>query len=161
MEKRKSHKVSVSRRAHLGAPVERVWQLVRDFGAMHVWNAGVLSSRIEDGPADRVGCTRVLDFGSGGVWVHRLTGLSDDDRVIQYRIVSGPQPAPMGLRDYRARIKVRPDPVRPLLACVIEWKADFFTDEPVAMRERAIDVFKSGFSGLRTKFAARPVSSGG
>lgn len=66
----------------------------------------------------------------------------------------------MGLRDYRARIKVRPDPRRPLLASVIEWKADFFTDEPTAMRERAIQVFKAGFAGLRTAFAEHPVSAG-
>lgn len=151
MQGRESHEVSVTRRTELAAAPARVWALIRDFDAMPAWNASVLASRIEDGPADRVGCARVLDFGAGGVWVHRLTGLSDEDMVLQYRIVRGPEPAPMGLRDYRARLQVWPDASRPQDACVLEWRADFGTDQPEAMRERAAQVFEAGFAGLRAR----------
>ncbi len=143
-------------RTPLAATADRVWALVRDFDAMPAWNASVLSSRIEDGPADRVGCRRVLDFGAGGVWVHRLSGLSDDDRVLQYRIVDGPQPSPMGLRDYRARMRVSPSGHDPGGACELEWTADFGTDEPDAMRERAAQVFEAGFAGLRARLGGPP-----
>lgn len=151
MQRPESHDVGVTGRTTLEAAADRVWALVRDFDAMPAWNASVLSSRIEAGPADRVGCLRVLDFGAGGVWTHRLTGLSDEDRVLQYRIVGGPQPTPMGLRDYRARMVVRPDPHRPQQACELEWSADFGTDQPEAMRERALQVFEAGFAGLRAR----------
>ena len=151
MQGRGSHEIGVESRAGLEAAPERVWALIRDFDAMPAWNASVLTSRIEDGPTDRVGCTRVLDFGAGGIWVHRLTGLSDEDRVLQYRIVGGPEPAPLGLRDYRARMQVRPDRLRPTQACVLEWRADFGTDQPEAMRERALQVFEAGFAGLRAR----------
>lgn len=161
MQERENHEVHVTCRADIAAPEERVWAVVRDFDAMPAWNAGVLTSRIEDGPADRVGCARVLDFGAGGVWVHRLTGLSDEDRVLQYRIVGGPEPAPMGLRDYRARIQVWPDPQRPQHACVLEWQADFGTDQPAAMRERATEVFEAGFAGLRKLTEEAPASRSG
>jgi Polyketide cyclase / dehydrase and lipid transport len=151
MQGRESHEVSVTCRTEMAIPAERAWALVRDFDAMSAWNASVLSSRIEDGPADRVGCTRVLDFGAGGIWVHRLTGLSDEDRVLQYRIVGGPEPTPMGLRDYRSRMQVWVDEDHPDQACVLEWQADFLTDEPQAMRERALQVFETGFAGLRAR----------
>lgn len=153
MQGRESHEVHVTRCTELDAAPARVWAWIRDFNAMPAWNAGVLASRIEDGPADRVGCTRVLDFGAGGVWTHRLTGLSDEDMVLQYRIVGGPEPTPMGLRDYRARLQVRPDPRRPRDACTLEWQADFSTDAPEAMRERAAAVFEAGFAGLRARLA--------
>jgi Polyketide cyclase / dehydrase and lipid transport len=151
MQGRESHEVSVTCRTEMATSADCVWALLRDFDAMPAWNASVLSSRIEHGPADRVGCTRVLDFGAGGVWVHRLKGLSDEDRVLQYRIVGGPEPTPMGLRDYRSRMQVWPDANHPHAACVLEWRADFLTDEPQAMRERATQVFQDGFAGLRTR----------
>ena len=156
MQEHPSHVVSVSCRTDIAAPADRVWALVRDFDAMPAWNAGVLGSRIQDGPADRVGCSRVLDFGTGGVWVHRLTGLSDEDRVLQYRIVVGPEPSPMGLRNYRARMQVWPHPQRPQQTCVLEWQADFGTDQPEAMRERASQVFEAGFAGLKQLTEKRP-----
>lgn len=151
MQRRESHEVSVTARTTLAASADRVWALVRDFDAMPAWNASVLSSRIEDGPADRVGCRRVLDFGAGGVWVHRLSGLSDDDRVLQYRIVDGPQPSPMGLCNYRSRMQVSADDNNPAGACVLEWSAWFGADEPEAMRARATQVFEAGFAGLRAR----------
>lgn len=139
------------RRVAFEAPPGRVWALVRDFNAMPSWNASVAGSRIEDGPPDRVGCRRVLDFGAGGVWTHRLSGLSDEDLMLQYRIVAGPEPLPIPMWDYRAVMRVWPDAQRPEVACELEWRADFCTDQPEAMRERAAQVFEAGFAGLRAR----------
>ena len=137
------------RRARFAVAPDRLWALVRDFNAMPSWNASVLSSRIEDGPADRVGCRRVLDFGAGGVWTHALSGLSDEDRVLHYRIVAGPEPMPIAMWDYSAVMRVWPDAQHPGSACELEWRADFRTDQPHAMTERAAQVFEAGFAGLR------------
>lgn len=153
MQRPESHGVSVVRRAAFDVAPERVWALVRDFNAMPAWNASVIHSHIEDGPADRVGCLRVLDFGAGGVWTHRLSGLSDEDLVLQYRIVAGPQPMPIPMWDYRAFMRVWPDSQRPEAACELEWRADFGTDQPQAMSERATQVFEAGFAGLRARLA--------
>ena len=47
----------------VGAPADEVWALLRDFGAIGDWHPALPPCRIEDGPADRVGCTRVFPHG--------------------------------------------------------------------------------------------------
>ncbi len=152
--------VHVASSITLQASLEAAWALVRDFDAMPRWNDTVQSSRIEDGPADRVGCRRVLTFEDGGQWVHQLTGLSDEDHCLQYRIVGAPQPMRIPVWDYRATICVRRHPATtensyvhsPGVApqrCEITWSADFETTEVAAMQARATEVFERGFAGLR------------
>ena len=82
--------IEVSRSAVIPAPAQRVWALVRDFNAMPEWNATIRSSTIEDGPADRIGCRRVLTFDDGSGWAHELTALSDAEMTIAYAIVGMP-----------------------------------------------------------------------
>jgi uncharacterized protein YndB with AHSA1/START domain len=48
------------------APVEAVWNTVRDFNALAKWNPAVTDSQIEDGmDADVVGCVRSFHLGDG------------------------------------------------------------------------------------------------
>lgn len=148
--------VAVSLDTDLPLDVARVWALIRDFDAMPRWNASVRQSRIEDGPADRVGCRRVLVFDDGGVWTHQLTGLSDEDCVLQYRIVATPQPLRIAVRNYRAAVRVvagsGEPPGAPVPGCRVRWDAWFETADPDAMRLRAKQVFEQGFAGLRRHF---------
>ena len=53
-------KVSVTCSCVLAVVPARAWALIRDFDAMPAWNGSVRQSRIEDGPADRVGCRREI-----------------------------------------------------------------------------------------------------
>lgn len=149
--------VNVTRTVTLRVPAERAWALIRDFNAMPQWNDTVRSSRIENGPADRVGCTRVLEFDDGGLWTHQLTGLSDEDRCLQYRITGTPQPMRVPVWNYRARICVQSLSARTensyayeACACAVSWSAEFETDREADMQERAGQVFERGFFGLRT-----------
>ncbi len=148
--------VNVTRTFTLKVPAERAWALIRDFNAMPQWNDTVRSSRIENGPADRVGCTRVLEFDDGGLWTHQLTGLSDEDRCLQYRITATPQPMPIPVWNYRARICVRSPlagaekaDAEEAVTCQVSWSAEFETSREADMQERAGQVFERGFSGLR------------
>lgn len=148
--------VNVTRTVTLRVPAERVWALIRDFNAMPQWNDTVRSSRIENGPADRVGCTRVLEFDDGGLWTHELTGLSDEDRCLQYRITGTPQPMRVPVWNYQARICVQSLSARTensyadeACACAVSWSAEFETDHEADMQERAGQVFERGFFGLR------------
>jgi hypothetical protein len=149
MQRSYNPKVEVMRSARFGVPAASAWALLRDFDAMPSWNASVRSSRIEEGPADRVGCLRVLVFDDGGIWTHRLSGLSDEDMKLQYRIVGTPQAMPIALANYRAEIAVQPDPQQPQQSCTVSWRAEFETDRPETMRERAAAVFEAGLAGLR------------
>lgn len=134
----------------------QAWALVRDFDAMPAWNASVRRSRIDDGPADRVGCRRVLEFDDGGVWTHQLTGLSDADLKLQYRIVATPQPMRIPVWNYRAEIQVLAGPPGPgeeaRPSCSVVWSAHFETAQPEAMQLRARQVFEQGFAGLQRYF---------
>lgn len=129
------------------APAERVWALVRDFNAMPEWNATIRSSVIESGPADRIGCRRVLTFDDGSIWTHALTGLSDPEMTIAYAIVGMPPVTKIPMRDYRAVIRLKP--VTDGDHCFIGWRASLETDRADAVRERAGTVFQAGFDGLK------------
>lgn len=140
--------IEVSRSAVIPAPAQRVWALVRDFNAMPEWNATIRSSTIEDGPADRIGCRRVLTFDDGSVWAHELTALSDAEMTIAYAIVGMPPVTKLPMRNYRAVIRIEPmDGDR----CLITWRATLETDQEDAVRVRAGAVFQAGFDGLKRR----------
>ena len=148
--------VAVALDTALPVSADQVWALIRDFDAMPAWNASVRQSRIEDGPADRVGCRRVLLFDDGGTWVHQLTGLSDADMKLQYRIVETPKPMRIPVWNYRAQVRVVVDNTRrhdgAATGCQVQWEAWFDTAHPDEMQTRARQVFQQGFDGLRRHF---------
>ena len=150
--------VAVTLDTTLPVSAARVWALLRDFDAMPAWNATVRQSRIEDGPADRVGCRRVLEFDDGGIWTHQLTGLSDADMKLQYRIVATPQPMRIPVWNYRAEIRVvagnTPRRDGAAEVCKVQWDAWFDTAHASEMQVRARQVFQQGFDGLRRHFGA-------
>ena len=142
--------IKVSRSAVIPAPAKQVWALVRDFNAMPEWNPTIRSSTIEDGPAHRIGCRRVLTFDDGSVWTHALTGLSDAEMTIAYAIVGVPAATRIPMHDYRAMIRLRRVDDGDL--CFIVWRAVLETDQEAAVRERAQAVFQAGFDGLKRRF---------
>jgi len=143
--------IEVTRSSVIPAPAERVWVLVRDFNAMPDWNAAIRSSVIENGPADRIGCRRLLTFDDGSVWTHELTELSDAEMTISYAIVGMPAATRIPMRDYRATIRL--EPIIDGDLCFIAWRATLETDQEAAVRERAQAVFQAGFDGLKRRFA--------
>ena len=49
----------VTRSTVIDAPIERVWEVLRDFNSHDRWHPAVASSHIEhDEPSDQVGCVR-------------------------------------------------------------------------------------------------------
>jgi hypothetical protein len=143
--------IEVMRSSVIAAPAQRVWVLVRDFNAMPAWNAAIRSSMIENGPADRIGCRRVLTFDDGSVWIHELTQLSDAEMTVGYAIVGTPPGTKIPMRNYRAVIRL--EPAIDGGQCFITWRATLETDQKDAVRERAQAVFQAGFDGLKQKFA--------
>ncbi len=115
---------------------------------MPEWNVTIRSSVIENGPADRIGCRRVLTFDDGSIWTHELTGLSDRDMTISYAIVGMPPVTKIPMRDYRAVIHLEPADGD---QCLIAWRATLETDHEDTVRERAGAVFQAGFDGLKRR----------
>ena len=140
--------LEVTRSSVIPAPAQRVWSLVRDFNAMPQWNATIRTSTIENGPADRIGCRRVLTFDDGSTWTHELTALSDPDMMIAYAIVGMPPVTKLPMKNYRAVIRIEPMDGE---HCLVTWRATLETEQEDVVRERAGAVFEAGFAGLKRR----------
>jgi hypothetical protein len=58
------------------APVDQVWDLVRDYNGLHTWHPAIEASSLDSGTAAEVGAIRRLTLaGGGGVVVERLLSL--------------------------------------------------------------------------------------
>jgi hypothetical protein len=77
----------------INAPIEQVWEYLRDFNALPKWFPGVTDSHIEDGKlADQVGCVRNFGVEEGGRIREQLLGLSDMNHSWTYKIIESPLP---------------------------------------------------------------------
>ena len=134
----------------IGAPVDRVWALVRDFNALPQWVPGVVDSRIEGGgPADRVGCVRAFRLADGGALRERLLGLSDYEYRCRYAILDSPMP----LQDYTACLRLIP--VTDGNRTFAEWSARFDCrpdDEAALIESIGQGVFRGGLASLTSRF---------
>jgi NADPH:quinone reductase len=108
--------------AVVGAPVGEVWALLRD--AIGDWHPVLPPCRIEDGPADRVGCTRVFPMAGN----HRecLVSLDDYGRTIAFSFADGA--GGLAVRNYLSTITVRP--VTNGNQAYVEWCSRFDCDAP-------------------------------
>ena len=97
-------KVFVS--AVIDAPVDKVWEKMRDFNGLPDWHPRFSRSHIEGGlPADKVGCVRNFDIaGGGGTIRERLLTLSDLEYTMTYCILDAPLP----VEGYLATLKLVP-----------------------------------------------------
>jgi Polyketide cyclase / dehydrase and lipid transport len=108
----------------VGAPVGEVWALLRDFGAISDWHPALPPCRIEDGPADRVGCTRV--FPMAGNHRENLVSLDDYGRTIAFSFADGA--GGLAVRNYLSTMTVRP--VTTGNQAYVEWCSRFDCDAP-------------------------------
>ena len=132
----------------IDAPIEKVWEVMRDYNDMPSYHPGIKKSVIEgNGPSDRVGCVRRLTLAEGFV---REVLLCMDDRnyVFTYEIIEGTLP----VRGYVAGVRLHR--VTEGNRTFAEWWADF---EVVNADRNAVialignDVFATGFKAAASK----------
>jgi hypothetical protein len=134
----------------IGAPVGRVWPLIRDFDGLPQWTPFVAESRIEMGePADKVGCVRNFVLRDGGRIRERLLALSDYEFSMTYSILE----SPMGVENYVATLSLAPvtDGDRSFAA----WEAEFDCSpdrEADLVRHIGGNVFLAAFEALKRRF---------
>ncbi|MGE0384991.1 MAG: SRPBCC family protein [Gammaproteobacteria bacterium] len=88
------------------APIDAVWDLIRDFGGWPAWMPSMQGCVLEDGKrGDQVGVLRSLSMADGQSPKSMLVGLSDLDHTIAYRVL---MPDGVPLVDYVATIRLRP-----------------------------------------------------
>jgi NADPH:quinone reductase-like Zn-dependent oxidoreductase/uncharacterized protein YndB with AHSA1/START domain len=145
--------VTVVRSTVIDAPIDAVWDFLRDFNAHDRWHPAVTESRIEDGKAaDQVGCVRRFRLVDGAELREQLLALSDRDRSFTYCINDSPLP----LVGYVATVALKP--VTDGNRTFWHWRCSF--DPPPEQAEAlarmvGTEIYEGGFAAVRRAFAGQ------
>jgi uncharacterized membrane protein len=135
----------------IDAPVEKVWEIMRDYNGMPSYHPGIKNSVIEnDLPSDQIGCVRRLTLAEGYVR-EVLLCLDDRNYVFTYEIIEGTLP----VRGYVAGIRLHR--VTDGNRTFAEWWADFEVvgaDRDAMIAQIGNNVFAAGFKAVAEKIAA-------
>jgi len=135
----------------IDAPIEKVWEVMRDYNDMPSYHPGIKKSVIEnDLPSDQVGCVRRLTLGEGYVR-EVLLCLDDRSYVFTYEIIEGTLP----VRGYVAGVRLHR--ITEGDRTFGEWWADFEVvgaDRDAMIAQIGTNVFAAGFKGVAAKLAA-------
>ena len=120
----------------IAAPAAKVWELVRDFGDVGKWAAGVESCTVE---GEGVGAVRTLGMPGGLSLQEKLESFDDAGRTFGYAII-GDNPLPF--RDYHSVVTVEE---KGAARCIYTWRGTFEA-EPAA-EEQATGIIRSIYTG--------------
>jgi hypothetical protein len=140
--------VKVVKSTVLPAPVEAVWDVIRDFNGHDRWHPIVADSHIERGlPPDKVGCVRNFHLQDGSNLRELLLTLSDADMAFSYCLLETPVP----LLNYVAHVRLVP--VTDGDATFWHWESRFDTPkgrEAELQQMVAENVYQGGFDAVRS-----------
>ena len=135
----------------IDAPVEAVWDVLRDFNGHDKWHPPVAESQIERGwTSDRVGCVRRFRLRDGSELRERLLTLSDADLAYSYCLLDTPIP----LFNYVAHVRLAP--VTDGDRTFWRWESRFDTPagrEAELARMVGDDIYQGGFDAIRAHLA--------
>jgi uncharacterized protein YndB with AHSA1/START domain len=142
----------------LDAPVEAVWDVIRDFNGLPSWHPAIVRSEIEDGlDSDVVGCIRSFHLADGAHVRERLLSFSDRDYSFSYNFEKPAFP----VENYVARVRLMP--VTDSNRTFAEWEAVF--DEAPGDKGKYVEiisnaVFQGGWNALKGAVAGRAAPAG-
>ncbi len=139
--------VKVLRSTILPAPVEAVWDVLRDFNGHDRWHPAVATSQIERGrEADRVGSVRKFRLGDGSELREQLLALSDVDASYSYCLLETPIP----LFNYVSHVRLIP--VTDADHTFWQWEGQFTTfaeQKDALVAKVGNDIYQAGFDAIR------------
>lgn len=137
----------VKRSTVIDAPIDVVWDAIRDFNGHDRWHPAVASSQIERGrPSDMVGCVRNFRLEDGAALREQLLALSDLETTFTYCLLDTPIP----LFNYVAHVRLFP--VTDGNRTYWEWESRF--DTPAGRSEELAElvgdgIYAAGFEAIR------------
>lgn len=138
--------VKVVRSTVLKAPVETVWDVLRDFNGHDRWHPAVATSQMERGESsDRVGAVRRFKLQDGSELREQLLTMSDLEQSFSYCLLDTPIP----LFNYVAHVRLFP--VTDEDWTMWEWESRFDTPKG---RDRELaelvgnDIYVAGFKAV-------------
>ncbi len=143
--------VKVVRSTVIEAPVEAVWEVLRDFNGHDRWHPAVAESEIERGQSsDKVGCVRRFRLADGSELREQLLTLSDMDLAFSYCLLDTPVP----LLNYVAHVRLLP--VTDQDYTFWQWQSRFDTPqgrESELQRMVSEEIYDAGFAAIRRHLA--------
>jgi NADPH:quinone reductase-like Zn-dependent oxidoreductase len=131
----------------IDAPIEAVWDMIRDFNGHDRWHPAVATSHIEGSePSSRIGAVRNFRLQDGAMLREQLLALSDKDHSFRYCLLEAPIP----LMNYVANVRLAR--VTDGNATFWEWSCCF--DPPPSRRDELArlvsqDIYQAGFAAIR------------
>jgi hypothetical protein len=123
------------------ASADRVWDLLRDFGGLDRFAAGIEDCQVE---GEGVGAVRTLSMPGGLKLQERLEAFDDAGRSLSYAII-GEHPLP--LDDYLSTVRVVEESDG---RCTIEWSSEFQPKGPEdAARTMVEGIYRGGIKGIK------------
>ncbi len=131
----------------IAASATSVWALIRDFGDLSKWAAGIESCEVS---GEGIGAVRTLGLPGGGTLKERLEAFDEEARSFSYSMV---EPIPLPLKNYLATVTLSEEgPDR----CGIEWSSSF---EPSgASEEQTVKmiqgIYLGGIASIKKKLGS-------
>lgn len=139
--------VKVYRSTILDAPIDAVWDVLRDFNGHDRWHPAIAESEMERGYAsDKVGAVRKFRLEDGSELREQLLTLSDMETAFSYCLLDTPIP----LFNYVAHVRLTP--VTDADATFWEWHSAFDTPKGQAEELETLvgeGIYVAGFEAIR------------
>jgi hypothetical protein len=146
--------VKIVKSTIIEAPVEAVWDVLRDFNGHDRWHPAVNDSAIERGlPSDKIGCVRRFHLKDGSELREQLLTLSDLDMAFTYCLLDTPIP----LLNYVAHVRLLP--VTDGDMTFWHWTSRFDTPagrEAELERQVGENIYEAGFEAVRLHLGLSP-----
>jgi uncharacterized protein YndB with AHSA1/START domain len=98
--------LKVVKSVDIAAPVDKVWDTVKDFDSLNKWHPGFAQDEIQKGKNNEPGAVRKLTVKDGPSFTEELLAFDAAKHTYKYRIIESPLP----LRNYVSHITVSPGP---------------------------------------------------
>lgn len=139
--------VKVLKSTIVDAPVEAVWEILRDFNGHDSWHPAVRDSAIERNLAsDKIGCVRRFHLQDGSELREQLLTLSDLETTFSYCLLDTPVP----LFNYVAHVRLMP--VTDGDRTFWEWESRFDTRESERDAMATLvgeGIYEAGFAAIK------------
>jgi len=141
--------ITVQRSTVIDAPINEVWELLRDFNGHDSWHPAVASSVLDNEKrTDQIGAIRNFQLTSGERLREQLLSMSDKEHSFRYAIVESEIP----LKNYVAEVSLKP--ITDGNATYWSWLSKFET--PRGQEEELADlvaegVYENGFEAIRSR----------
>jgi mxaD protein len=97
--------LKVIKSVNINAPVDKVWDAIKDFDSLPKWHPGFAADKLTKGDNNKPGAVRKLTVKDGPSFSEELLAFDEATHSYRYRIIESPLP----LRDYYSRISVKPN----------------------------------------------------